>query len=213
MEAPKVTISASAMRLMANSDFILTKNEIIEKVCAVFGQMGNEFQLRSGTLANSFPEIFTPHPKIAKGEKLEGMPWVMLDYPRGFDQQGHLAIRVLFWWGNYFSIQLQASGNYFQPFVQQLPAWQIMQPDEWITGITTNPWNLQLPNLEWRPIGGAENNPLPSPEEVNGCYLKVAKKIPLSEWDILPEKLLAYFQQLLALTQLVLSHPGGEIAP
>ncbi|MFX8895293.1 hypothetical protein ABTM96_19365, partial [Acinetobacter baumannii] len=50
--------------------------------------------------------------KISRGEHYEGLPWVMIDYPRYFKKNHFFAIRTFFWWGNFFSLTLQLKGKY-----------------------------------------------------------------------------------------------------
>ena len=68
------------------------------------------------------PEVIkTSTPKISKGENYKDLPYVMLDYPRCFQKEKTIAIRTFFWWGNFFSINLQLSGEYKE---QALPSLQ-----------------------------------------------------------------------------------------
>jgi hypothetical protein len=118
------------------------------------------------------------HPKISKGEKHRELPWVMLDYPRCFDKSsGQLAVRTFFWWGNFFSIQLQASGKYFQPVANEIL--QNKNYKTWMNGITGDPWDMRLPNEDWVTI---PNNELSSFQDP---VIKLAKKIPISRWESL----------------------------
>src|SRR5690606_37500006 len=46
-----------------------------------------------------------------RGENYKGLPYVVLDYPRLMTKDEILNIRLLFWWGHYYSISLHLAGN------------------------------------------------------------------------------------------------------
>jgi hypothetical protein len=151
VEASKIVFSEAEHQLITNAEVILTKNRCIDKIVELFSGLADDYRKSAGHLIPIAPGIFSVHPKISKGEKHLDLPWVMLDYPRCFDKvTGHLAIRTFFWWGNFFSIHLQASGKYFQPVADALLNSNIY--DDWMGGITTDPWDMQLPNRYWQPI-------------------------------------------------------------
>src|SRR5262245_43273102 len=105
MNRAKIQLTADELTLVQNADWLLTKNNIIEKVFEMFGDVaagaGDIFKQHSASLPQ---EAFVQSPKISKGEKYLGLPYVMLDYPRLFTKDDVFAIRTLFWWGNFFSI-------------------------------------------------------------------------------------------------------------
>jgi hypothetical protein len=85
-EKAKVSLSAFELQLVTDETFILTKNRIIQKVYELFGQCSENYKtvLKQYTL----PEIALQSPaKIAKGENYEGLPYVMLDFPRCFGRR------------------------------------------------------------------------------------------------------------------------------
>lgn len=197
MEASKVILSGAEHRLIADVNVILTKNSALDKIVTLFSRLSADYQRITIPLKHSYPLVFDSYPKISKGEKHHDLPWVMLDYPRCFDKQGHLAIRSFFWWGNYFSIRLQVSGIYMKPFLNALPAWTAQNP-EWYSGITNDAWNLQLPNPNWLEISHVN---LPGKE----TFLKLAKKIPIDDWEDIETKFTNNFSELVALTAKALS--------
>jgi hypothetical protein len=203
MEASKVTLSEAEHRLLTDAAVILTKNSVIDKVCQLFGELGNRFYEISAALREAYPSIYQPHPKVSKGEKHQDLPWVMLDYPRYFAREGHIAIRCFCWWGRYYSIQLQVSGNYLSSFIQAYTLSLQSQPSGWFAGLTHDPWDLQLPPTRWQEISQQS----PTDESV---YFKMAKKIPISEWEQLENILTNYFEELKQLMEIALRHQSGE---
>ncbi len=117
MKNANLEFSKKEYELIVNSDFILTKNRIIEKIYILFGNMSNEYKDVIANYSHYLPEeVFTISPKVYKGEQYQNLPYVMLDYPRYFTKTDVFAIRSFFWWGNYFSITLQLSGKYLELF-------------------------------------------------------------------------------------------------
>ena len=111
MDGTKIRLSAKEMELVTNADWILTKNGIIDKGKTLFGELQEELIAHLKTISSLLPvDVTRIPPKISKGENYNGLPYLILDYPRIFDKQNIFAIRTLFWWGNFFSITLHLGG-------------------------------------------------------------------------------------------------------
>lgn len=110
-----VKFSDEELALMSNAGFILTKNSITSKVYELLGELSARL---SGLLKDStLPvEVVTVPPKISKGENYAGLPYVILDHPRFFSREDVLAIRTMFWWGNYFLVTLHLKGVYARQY-------------------------------------------------------------------------------------------------
>ena len=112
-----VSLSAFEKQLVTDASWILTKNNIIQKLFVLFGELSETWQ--SNTVLQQLPSAINEiPPKISKGENYEGLPYVMLDYPRCFSKEDVFAIRTFFWWGNFFSITLHLKGKYKEQFEQ-----------------------------------------------------------------------------------------------
>ena len=89
MNQAKIRLSATEIELIKNADWILTKNAVIEKIVLFFSSLQQEqesvLQLYKDKLPSKF---FVSSPKISKGENYLGLPYVVLDYPRFFDESG-----------------------------------------------------------------------------------------------------------------------------
>lgn len=191
MKSPKLALSAAEWQMAASPDVILTKNKIIDNVYEMYGLLSEEFKSCSSHMLNAYPEIFSVHPKISRGENYEGMPWVMLDYPRHYSKtDGHFAIRCFFWWGHYFSLSLQLSGQYLQQHKNVLAH---LQQEGWYVGITNDPWNQHLPNEHWLPLLADKNLEI----ELDYPFAKAAKKIPVTEWPQVQYFLQSQFEMLM----------------
>src|SRR6185295_1482542 len=109
----KIQLSPFEMDLLSNSEWILTKNQIVKKAQRLLEEVQeNTRQYAAVSSVNLPQEVIAISPKISKGENYKGLPWLMLDYPRYFEKEKVLAIRTMFWWGNFFSTTLHLSGEY-----------------------------------------------------------------------------------------------------
>ncbi|MEJ8842439.1 hypothetical protein WG954_08590 [Lacibacter sp. H375] len=194
-ESSKVSLSAFEQQLVTDANWILTKNRIIEKVYLLFGNLSERYKLEP--LLQQLPsETLITSPKIAKGENYEGLPYVMLDYPRCFGKEDTFAIRTFFWWGNFFSITLQLKGKYLEKYAEVIQQninknfienlWMNTCDEEWIH-------HFRNDNM----IRTTEQQQSISDKKI----LKLAVQCKLEEWDKAEAKLSASFQQLLELVQ------------
>lgn len=185
MSPAKVTLSTEELELVNNAGWILTKNAIIGKVYALFGQLNH----RLGQLLENHPILNEQNtaflsPKISKGEQYEGLPWVMLDQPRYFRGDDALAIRSFFWWGNCCSITLHISGEplkKYAPYIQTYFTNPENTLEGWLVCIGTNPWLHHFREDNYRALEVSD-----IPRLVSLPFLKLAKKTNLQHWDTLP---------------------------
>lgn len=200
MSNAKVRLSVKEQELVLNADWILTKNAVIQKLYIFFGQLSEQFQQQ----VQQFPGLVNEAacmaiPKISKGENYEGLPWVMLDYPRFFSGKDIFAIRCFFWWGNQISITLHLAGR-FQTFysnsIRQYFSLRNGNPHpihEWYIGIhETDPWQHHFRPENYKKA--SEINPAIIPQLP---FIKLAKKIPLDEWDEIDFFLQQTFKEIL----------------
>jgi hypothetical protein len=194
-ESSKVSLSAFEQQLVTDANWILTKNRIIEKVYLLFGNLSEQY--KQEPLLQQLPaETLLASPKIAKGENYEGLPYVMLDYPRCFGKEDTLAIRTFFWWGNFFSITLQLKGKYLEQYAAVIQQNISKTADEnlWInTGDEEWMHHFRNDNM----IRTTEQQQSISDKKI----LKLAVQCKLEEWDNAETKLTDSFRLLLHLLQ------------
>lgn len=192
-----VSLSAFEKQLVTNADFILTKNSIIKKVYELFGNISRGYQINA--LLQQLPaEIVVHPPKISRGENYEGLPYVMLDYPRCFGKEDVFAIRTFFWWGHFFSCTLQLKGKYkvlFQAaIIENLKSGKM---DGLGINLTDEEWMHHLNEEHVQLITSiAELNI----REKN--LIKISSKLDLNKWDDAEDFLLNSFNRYLQLLQL-----------
>jgi hypothetical protein len=121
MDSTKIRLSPEEAALVIRADWILTKNRVIQKTKQLLAALQTAEQNLLRSYETVFPEeIINSSPKISKGENYEGLPYLVLDYPKYFNKEDALAIRILFWWGNFFSGTLHLSGIYKRKYEEKI---------------------------------------------------------------------------------------------
>lgn len=173
-----VSLSAFELELLNNPGWILTKNQIIQKVIQLFAALSESYQQQAAQMKFP-PEVLLNPAKISKGENYKGLPYVMLDYPRCFGKADVFAVRTFFWWGHYFSITLHLKGKYKVLLETKIKeaiaggeltgAWINTSGEEWIH---------ELNAQHTQPVEQMMMNPQLQPQLV-----KLSFTIPFSEWN------------------------------
>jgi len=164
MKGANLQLSAEEMRLVMEPGWILTKNSIIKKVVELFAGLSEDYRAALEGFASAPAAMAavagTPFgsPKISKGENYQGLPYVMLDYPRLFGREDVLAIRTFFWWGHSFSVTIHLKGTYrdqYLPVLQQ--RWAELAAAGFHVGISDDEWRHEHIPETYRPIVNAED--------------------------------------------------------
>ena len=196
MDNAKIRLSPEEADLINRTDWILTKNLLIGKV----KQLLSELQLRQNLVLRGFnnipQELVSSPPKISKGENYRGLPWLVLDYPRLFAKESFLAIRSLFWWGNFFSITLHLSGKYKDAFLKKIiVSFEHLQEKKFFVCINDDEWQHHFEKDNYRGIEEMKRSEFEAIARQNS-FIKLAKKIPLEQWNDADVKLADAFVQL-----------------
>jgi hypothetical protein len=179
MDVAKLALSEEELRLVTDPGIILTKNAIIAKVYLLFGEL-SELMQRDLLLPAEVAAIF---PKISKGESYQGLPYVMLDYPRSFTVQNVLAIRTFFWWGNFFSVNLQIKGKYRDLYKHTLlRQFGYLAAREYVIAVGNDEWQHHTGSNDYRRLDSM------SPEDFEGhvlthAFIKISKSFSLDQWQ------------------------------
>lgn len=199
----KIILSPAEQNAVKTPEYILTKNRIISKVYDLFGLLATDYMSLKGEMKIT-SGIFQPEPKIFKGENYDGLPYVMLDYPRHFEKEHICAIRSFFWWGNYFSITLHLKGRYKHCI--DLNTLQ-KTGGQWLYYSGQEEWNhhLQATNTL---ILMEENFEQIQTLHSGRSFCKIAQKIDLDHWEDAGH----FFQAawIMLLKSLDFNHLNGE---
>ncbi len=197
MDATKIRLSPEEEMLVSRSDWILTKNRVIQKTMQLLGDVQLEQKDLLTTYASILPqEIIQSSPKISRGENYQGLPWLMLDYPRLFNKEDGFAIRTFFWWGHFFSVTLQVSGRYKKlieaNLLQALPE---LKTKGFFGCIQDDPWQHHFEPDNYKSL--QTFTPGEWQDLVAGRdFIKIAKTIPLQEWNVAPGKMMEIYSGL-----------------
>jgi hypothetical protein len=198
MDKAKIRLSAKEAELVANADWILTKNHILQKVKYMLEDLQSEQQQFLQNPAGILPpEIMAIPPKISKGENYKGLPYLLLDHPRYFGKDDHFAIRTMFWWGNCFSITLHLSGSYKKMYENKIEtSFGLLKDDSFFIGVSNNQWEHHFETSNYLPL--KEMNDTAFKNYIsNKEFIKLAKRFPLEQWDNAGDTLFTSFRQLI----------------
>lgn len=182
MERAKIALSAEELRLVQDAGVILTKNGIIRKVYALFGELAEEMQ-RNLTLP---AEVALISPKISKGESYQELPYVMLDYPRFFTVTDVLAVRTFFWWGNFFSVTLHVKGRYQDLYRRALLLhYERLQLQGYTISVCDDEWQHHAGSADYKPLSAMDISEF----EIllrEHPFVKLSRMFSLDRWDDMP---------------------------
>ncbi len=195
MDAANLRLSATETSLISDAGWILTKNGILQKVNALFaGLADQQVQLLKGRTT----------PKISRGENYQGLPYLVLDYPRIFEREDVFAIRTFFWWGNFFSTTLHLSGRYQRELAPLIAnQYQRAVVNELLIGVFTDPWQYHVEPVNYVPVSGMNEQLFVERVRQHG-FLKLSAIVPILPWEHVPEKLMEHYRLLADI-----SSPGG----
>lgn len=125
----------------------------------------------------------------------------MLDYPRYFNKENTLAIRTLFWWGNFFSLNLQLSGKTKNEAVSNLIMHfsMLQQNDYWIC-TNNHPWDHYFEDGNYVPIQKITKAQFITMLKQES-FVKIGRKISIQHWDTVNQFVEQTFEEMLLLLQ------------
>ena len=183
--------------LVTRADWIHTKNRIMQKVRDLLSSLLSEQQRLVQGNSVLPDEVIHTAPRISKGENYKGLPYLVADYPRIFQKENVFAIRTLFWWGHFFSITLHLSGYYKTRYEKNLAsAYPLLCNDHFSVCINEEEWEHHFEEDNYRPavnLNSAEFEEAISRKK----FVKLAKKIPLQQWNDIENKLARTYNQLI----------------
>ncbi len=210
MIATKLKLSAKEWELVNNSRIILTKNAILEKVKAWLQVLNREqLDFIKNGLRPEPAGIFHSTPKISRGENYQGLPYLVLDYPRVFETEklperkgGIAAIRTLFWWGHFFTVTLHLAGIYKKGSEQNiLDAFLLLRRHNFYICVNEGQWVHHFEKDNYRPLKKM-SYPAFSKIVKRKNFCKLAARIHLAKKDFtLQEKLMTCFTLLAGLVK------------
>ncbi len=188
-------LTEKELLIIQDTDFLLTKATVLEKVNVLLGQTREELKECAEHSNFSFPDgTDLLNGKISKGENYKNLPYMVLDCPALFTTKTVLAYRTMFWWGNFFSATLHLEGtalNYYRNSII-INLNKLLKKDIYI-GIGDTPWQYHYEKDNYIPLTENHKN------FINNCkFLKLSKKIELKKWNYVSEFSTNFFELILS---------------
>jgi len=198
----KIALSGEELKLVNDTGFILTKRAIIEKVYLLFGQLAQSYVAVVQNNKEKLPQpLLAISPKIAKGENYLQLPYVVLDYPRLYEKENILAVRTMFWWGNFFSITLHLGGSYKTALQQQLADnIAVLQAHDFYICINKDQWQHHFEADNYIAV---KDKSAAAIQQIilQQHFIKVSVKFSLQQWNEMPAMLKELFSIIITLVK------------
>lgn len=205
----KIVLSDKELSLITNSEWILTKQSVIQKVYELLA--GCSQYIEAAIMDKIFlpAEITATTPKIYKGENYRQLPYVLLDYPRYFQQEETFAIRTMFWWANFFSITLLVSGKFKNLINPEALNKTIPWQEDLFICVHEDQWQHHFEADNYLPYHHLTKQ---QQQELlySRSFIKLSVKYTLDQWNTMPELLADGY---LKMASLLINCPGGEKVP
>lgn len=204
----KIQLSQEELELVTKTEWILSKHIITRKVYNMFGDISAVLKNEIALHNDLFPEnLQYKSGKISKGENYRLLPYVILDYPAFFWKDRILAIRTMFWWGNFFSVTLHLSGVYNEQFGKKTPGlFSLLQKNNFFICVNEDEWQHHFEPDNYMPVSAITIHEFEVMKEKK--FFKVSKKISLSEWQNAEEFIINTFREIIQLLRI--SYQGGK---
>jgi hypothetical protein len=195
MDLTKIRLSEEEMQLACNANWILTKNEILNKATLLLASLQQKQQEHLKSLKKPFPpELLYTSPKISKGENYLGLPYRILDYPAVFSTKDICAVRTMFWWGNFFSTTIHLSGSYKKRYEEKVATCfnQLARANCFVC-VNDDEWQHHFSETNYLPI---ENLGKKKFEELlfRKKFIKLSSKTAVGNWNTTDEILMKQFR-------------------
>lgn len=182
MDSANLRLSQEEMDLISRTDWILTKNRLIQKIQDYLGQLCEVQKNAWSKSRRVLPaEVVKIPSKISRGENYQGLPWLMLDYPRYFTTNDQLAIRTFFWWGDSISVILHTQGIYKQqwaPLIMQHK--NKLAAANWLLCTGEDPWAHHYHPDNYKALASIGQTQLQEIAD-SRSFLKIAWRLPFPE--------------------------------
>lgn len=197
MRATKISLSPEEIRFISDASVILTKNAIIEKTKTLLNELQDrQEQYVIAQPEYEFPAIANSSPKISRGENYMGLPYLVLDYPRIFEKDNTVAIRTMFWWGNFFSVTLHVSGKYKTGYENELlNAYDVLRKQGYYCCVNESEWEHHFEPDNYQPLKKLSYNDFEKLIQ-DRPFSKIAYKFPLEKWNDAEETCYKVFVEL-----------------
>jgi hypothetical protein len=108
-----------------------------------------------------------------------------------------MAVRTIFWWGNFFSTTLHLAGEYKKAREEKLIAsYQILVAEGYAVCVQESQWEHHFGSDNYLPVDSFSETEF-TELICKKSFIKIAAKVQLEEWDNASHLLLASFKRLI----------------
>jgi hypothetical protein len=189
MREAKIALSKFELELVSDPGWILTKNAVMRKGVLLLSLLQDRLKDYLQDRAFFPAETLIISPKISKGENYQGLPYMILDYPRFFSAEHTLACRFMFWWGHSFSLTFHLKGIYLKKYEQKIIRhFSYFASERFFICVNEYEWDHHFGETNYVPV--SRFNPRTWEAIVSGKpFFKIATRYPLAQWDTIPEQM------------------------
>ena len=195
MSKTKIVLSTKELGMVTDSEWILTKQRIIQQVYVLFDSVIADIDRMILPEWRHLTEVAPLPPRIFKGENYLGLPYVTLDHPRLFESKNSLTVRTMFWWANFVSVTLHAGGIYKERLADKLGELQSSEHGDMFICIHENQWHHHFEPDNFILFQNISKKKF---EEIKmeRDFIKIAYKVNLQQFNELQEILIKNYQML-----------------
>ena len=168
-------------KIIQNSKFFFTKASVTKKIDVLLAKTRDEIKSFIEKEKLGFPKhVDSRTGKIFRGENYNGLPYLILDYPKYFGKDSVYAFRTFFWWGKFFSCTMHIS-----PVPKNINYKQLFKKGIYFC-VNDNPWQYHYEKDNYILIDKLSEKKIESILKKNN-FIKLSRKMNLKDYNKLPE--------------------------
>ncbi|MFT7269216.1 MAG: hypothetical protein ACI905_001434 [Roseivirga sp.] len=172
------SLSPKELKVLMDSDFLLTKQGIDIKISALLIDYQKETENFFKEFQHQLPPALNYRAgKVSKGQNYNGLPYWVVDLPSFFNQKDFFTYRMVVWWGNFISFSVVVSGEMFERMSVNLD--NLDQTDLYYA-INQSPWRIEFSEDNLIRIEQKERSKIEAHQKTAN-FIKVSKRYELSD--------------------------------
>lgn len=196
MAGANLKLSEEELAFAANASVMLMKNAVIEKINLLFGRLSLAQPEVLRPLQRELEAALEVPAKISRGESYRALPYLVLDYPRYFRPHDVMAIRTMFWWGNFFSVTLHLKGNYREQFIDRiLQRRQLIGEKGFHACIAPEEWEHHFGEDNYLPVDLIEEDEWLELYRVR-LFTKLSKQVQIGPLETVEQQLMSVYAEI-----------------
>ena len=176
--------TSTELNTLHNSKFFEIKASLTKKIDLLLSDVRDTLKAEIEKNNIRFPkEVDVKMGKIFRGENYNGLPYLVLDYPKHFSKDSVFAFRTMFWWGNFFSftLHLQGKASRLTPALSKGEGVIASLKNKGVyICVNDNPWQYHYGKGNYMLIEQISPAHLKKLLEEND-FIKLSRKIPLND--------------------------------